>query len=305
MTTLATAPAPRKSSRLAVSLVLTINQSEYAVEPLDPGEDGVKAFRLVKHSYDEAIYDVVLGHDGAIRCDCGDYTMRREGLTSEPCKHGAALRQMGLLDAPKDLVNRNVITVDNSAPAKAPSTPAVAPEAPSRPFGHNIPTDGPSDRDRAASRAFGVRLPAKVATPAPSSPRDVADRIVAMLSCPTCEGEGCAACTDDAPAAETPAPTPCCPAGESRPCQPCQDAPGFADALTAAVGPLPIDEPIDLPGWLAGQVELYEALGSAASRFLAARIRRLADDISACMSPGVPLITVAEAEDRLAALAGA
>jgi hypothetical protein len=67
----------------------------YLVEPLDPGEFGVSAVRITKLAGRRS-YDVIRRLDGLVECDCGDYEYRRRG-TAEPCKHGAACTELGLL----------------------------------------------------------------------------------------------------------------------------------------------------------------------------------------------------------------
>jgi hypothetical protein len=80
------------------SLRLTINGTGYSIRPIDAGFAGVRAFRLRKA--DGKTYDVVQDLEDAIRCDCGDFIFRREGLTDRPCKHGAALVALGMLEDP-------------------------------------------------------------------------------------------------------------------------------------------------------------------------------------------------------------
>jgi len=97
----ATTPAVVKPARRTASLTLTIKDkgrsTAYGVRPIDPGFAGVKAFRLTKQAGEGDVYDVVQTLDG-IRCDCADHVFRREGNSANPCKHGAALVAVGLLD---------------------------------------------------------------------------------------------------------------------------------------------------------------------------------------------------------------
>jgi len=88
------------------------------VQPGPAGEFGTKAFRLVKKSGGEGVYDVVRTHDGLVSCDCASYEVSHKGTVSM-CKHGAALVSLGLLDAPA------------YAPVpKVPAAPPVVVEAP-------------------------------------------------------------------------------------------------------------------------------------------------------------------------------
>jgi hypothetical protein len=73
----------------------------YAVEPIDPGPEGTRAYRLQKLCGGGDVYDVVRTWYGIIECTCGDYTYRRQGLTASPCKHGRALVEAGLLAPPE------------------------------------------------------------------------------------------------------------------------------------------------------------------------------------------------------------
>jgi hypothetical protein len=69
--------------------------SRYFVQPIDAGECGVAAVRLVKLASGEA-YDLLRTHDGLIECSCPDYEFRHRG-TASPCKHGRAAIVHGLL----------------------------------------------------------------------------------------------------------------------------------------------------------------------------------------------------------------
>jgi len=83
--------------------VLRIKGVDFEVETIDAGEGQTAAFRITKMSGDYAVYDLARTTDGLVICDCADYTYRRMGLTSEPCKHGKAAIHMGLFtpDAPQ------------------------------------------------------------------------------------------------------------------------------------------------------------------------------------------------------------
>jgi hypothetical protein len=86
-----------------------------------PGEDGTKAFRLSKLSSrgDEAIYDVVRTHAGLVECDCPHYEARLRGNCADCCKHGRALVELGLMEAPRP----NFGPIGEPSPAKV-ITPA-------------------------------------------------------------------------------------------------------------------------------------------------------------------------------------
>jgi hypothetical protein len=88
------------ASGLSTRPILTIKAVPYSVEEIPAGEHGTIAFRLVKLEGDEAVYDVVRTWYGTVECDCGDYQFRRKGLTLSPCKHGKALVDAGLIEAP-------------------------------------------------------------------------------------------------------------------------------------------------------------------------------------------------------------
>jgi len=94
-----TRKAPKVKAAPVVTLALAINHQVYSVEPIAPGEDNIRAFRLVKHSGDSAVYDIAQGRDGVNRCDCPDYECRHVGTLGQ-CKHLTAATQMGLIDPP-------------------------------------------------------------------------------------------------------------------------------------------------------------------------------------------------------------
>lgn len=84
----------------APTLILTIAGTPYGVEPIGPGEEGTKAYRLSKASAGGEVYDVIRTHHGLIECTCPHYEMRLKGNTCSCCKHGSALVAFGLMDAP-------------------------------------------------------------------------------------------------------------------------------------------------------------------------------------------------------------
>ena len=93
-------PSPKPAP--VVTLALAIDHIVYAVEPIrglqDP--DIIRAFRLEKKSDRDAVYDVSRTALGFVACTCPDYVARQEGNGFGMCKHGRALVEMGLLDAP-------------------------------------------------------------------------------------------------------------------------------------------------------------------------------------------------------------
>jgi hypothetical protein len=130
---------PVKNGRkpeLVVSLALSINHMVYTVEPIrseDP--DVIRAWRLTKKS-DGDLYDVAQTTHGPT-CDCGDFEFRHSGLDDAGCKHIAALRLTGLLDAP--------VPIASNAPDRCPLTPelpAIVPATPA-PVEVRASTPGP------------------------------------------------------------------------------------------------------------------------------------------------------------------
>lgn len=86
---------------LVVAMVLSIDSTHYAVAPLAPAPDAVKAFRFSKVGGDEARHDVDETATGA-SCTCGDFVWRHEGRDTIGCKHLRAARMMGLIsEAPE------------------------------------------------------------------------------------------------------------------------------------------------------------------------------------------------------------
>src|SRR3954469_9802287 len=90
---------PVKFSCEFVSIVVRINDVRYAVDPIDPGEDGTRAFRLCKASGDHEVYDVIRTHFGTVECSCPSYEATHRG-TASTCKHGRALVTLGLMPGP-------------------------------------------------------------------------------------------------------------------------------------------------------------------------------------------------------------
>jgi hypothetical protein len=103
-----------------------IKGASYTVEAIEAGEFGTAAYRVVKLVNGEA-YDVIRTHAGAVECSCPDWVVRHSDKGT-CCKHGRALMELGLLDAP--------------APAPRPS--AFAPI---------------TRKDLARASAFGIKLP--------------------------------------------------------------------------------------------------------------------------------------------------
>ena len=97
-TTRARTRKPARTPHGTCRLTLTINEAAYAVKPVpcDPTA-ALKCYELRKA--DGERYHVSR-HAHGIECTCPDFIFRRDGLTAEPCKHGAALIALGLLDGP-------------------------------------------------------------------------------------------------------------------------------------------------------------------------------------------------------------
>ncbi len=77
-------------------LFLTINQTLYAVHPLECEPSAARrAFRLNKA--DGTLYDVAQTQDGPY-CDCPDFIFRRDGIDAAGCKHVQALVANGLIE---------------------------------------------------------------------------------------------------------------------------------------------------------------------------------------------------------------
>ena len=101
-----TVTAPRPARKIdckfvcgSDSDVIEINSVHYEVDPIDPGERGTQAFRLTKQGGDPATYIVIRRNDGYIACNCPDYCFR-QACTATLCKHGRALKELGLLATP-------------------------------------------------------------------------------------------------------------------------------------------------------------------------------------------------------------
>ena len=85
-------PPPRRPGRCR--LTLTINNVNYDVRPIAPGDDSVlKAFRLTRDGH---VYDIALNSYGPT-CDCPDFIFRRDGLDPEGCLHIRAMIAVGIL----------------------------------------------------------------------------------------------------------------------------------------------------------------------------------------------------------------
>jgi hypothetical protein len=81
------------------SLTLHIAGQPYGVEPIAPGGFGTKAWRL--SGPEGQVYDLIRTYFGIVECDCTSYEFRLKGNCITPCKHGAALIAVGLLEAPE------------------------------------------------------------------------------------------------------------------------------------------------------------------------------------------------------------
>jgi hypothetical protein len=88
------AAAPHGTCRLSV----TINGTSYSARPVTPADLGFglrRAWTLRRSGADPITVTETI--EGPVTCECGDYEWRRAGLTDRPCKHGAALRALGLI----------------------------------------------------------------------------------------------------------------------------------------------------------------------------------------------------------------
>jgi hypothetical protein len=135
-----------------VSINVEINDTRYAVDPIEPGECGTKAFRLAKHSGDHAVYDVIRTHTGLVECDCPDYETRHRGNGYGMCKHGRALVELGLMAAP--IAPAPCCPASEPAPCvtcQASTAAAGAPEATSEPaIAEAIPAEAPIESNAPA-----------------------------------------------------------------------------------------------------------------------------------------------------------
>ncbi len=87
----------RPKGRHASQLLLTIDQTLYAVRPLPAASASAeRAFLLQK--LDGTSYSVENTLGGA-HCDCPDFIFRRDGIDPQGCKHIRALVAQGLVEA--------------------------------------------------------------------------------------------------------------------------------------------------------------------------------------------------------------
>jgi hypothetical protein len=83
------------------AMMIHINGKFYLCRPVPAGEHAEKAFRLTpldRRGRKGEPYDVTRDELGIVACTCGDYTFRRQDEPNGPCKHGAALIALGLLE---------------------------------------------------------------------------------------------------------------------------------------------------------------------------------------------------------------
>jgi hypothetical protein len=107
-----------------ISVTIEINDARYSVDPIAPGEFGMKAFRLTKRAggaFGTSVYDVIHRHDGTLSCDCPDFVARHEDHGGM-CKHIRALVELGLMPAPS--VTTPALAVA-PAPCGSPSEPVA------------------------------------------------------------------------------------------------------------------------------------------------------------------------------------
>lgn len=85
----------RKRARHVSQLLLTIDQTFYAIRPLRCDSSvAQRAFRLQK--FDGTFYNVAQTDFGG-QCDCPDFIFRREEIDPEGCKHIRALVAHGMM----------------------------------------------------------------------------------------------------------------------------------------------------------------------------------------------------------------
>lgn len=119
--------ATTRKADLTVSLCIAIDHQAYAITPIraeDP--DIIRAFRLEKKGGDSATYDVAEHALHGLRCDCADWTFRRDGLDPNGCNHVIACVRMGLLEAAGS-------TARAAKGIAAVNTPACCPSSEPRP----------------------------------------------------------------------------------------------------------------------------------------------------------------------------
>ena len=82
---------------VAEPIEMTIRGSSYLVRSIliDPSV-GTDAFEMVPAARLSEAYHVCHDESGEVTCTCGDFTFRKAG-TGEPCKHGRALVELGLI----------------------------------------------------------------------------------------------------------------------------------------------------------------------------------------------------------------
>jgi hypothetical protein len=86
----------QKKQRHASHLLLTIDETLYAVRPLACEPTAAhRAFRLQK--LDGTFYNVAQTEVGSL-CDCPDFIFRREGIDPAGCKHVQGLVAQGMIE---------------------------------------------------------------------------------------------------------------------------------------------------------------------------------------------------------------
>lgn len=143
-----------------VSINVEIMGTRYAVDPIDPGEFGTKAWRLTKHSGNHEVYDVIHDAFGCVACSCPDYIARHDG-TSSMCKHGRALTSLGLMPMPAPIPAPAVAHVPDEFDPPAPCCEPTEPE----PCKACVAIDVPADDTPTAIEP----------DPAPELPADLVD----------------------------------------------------------------------------------------------------------------------------------
>ena len=203
---------------------LTIRGVVYHVEPFT-GQDGTQVVRLSKQGGKGETYNVSRGDDAEVVCDCPDFEYSKIG-TGQPCKHGRAVVEAGLLKATAPRIADPAPAV---APVKSEHCSEVAPvksdnvsDSAPRPFGLvEPPTDnvigGPprqwSEAEWARAVYFHLNIPQgmrrpSAPTPVPAEiPRNCEEFTPAPTFEPSTPGAWDLTSIELAPAVEVPAET--------------------------------------------------------------------------------------------------
>jgi hypothetical protein len=117
--------------------ILVIRNASYSVLPIDPGFAGVAAVEVTRRASGDS-YAVVVGHDGAVSCECPDYVVRHADHGTS-CKHIRGVMAAGLLAIPA-VVEDHIVDVSKMVePSALASDDEAAHPLPSR-RGPFVPT---------------------------------------------------------------------------------------------------------------------------------------------------------------------